>query len=139
MPETLPIDQIRTDGRTQIRVETDIPQAEGFAEDTAAGAVFPPIVVFFDGAEYWLADGFHRIIATEALGLVEIAAVVREGGRCDFVCGGRQCFARAEADEPGQAERDDAVAERPGVVGVVRLGNLADMRCHPSVRRQDPS
>jgi hypothetical protein len=29
--------------------------AEGYAEDMAAGAVFPPIVVFFDGAEYWLA------------------------------------------------------------------------------------
>jgi hypothetical protein len=32
MPETLPIDQIRTDGGTQIRVETDIPQAERASE-----------------------------------------------------------------------------------------------------------
>jgi ParB-like chromosome segregation protein Spo0J len=47
----------------------------------AAGGVFPPIVVFFDGAEYWLGDGFHRIIAAVALGLVEIAADVREDPR----------------------------------------------------------
>ena len=24
------------------------------------GAEFPPLIVFFDGATYWLADGFHR-------------------------------------------------------------------------------
>jgi hypothetical protein len=42
-------------------------------------------VVFFDGAEYWLADGFHRIIAAETLGLVEIAADVRPGGRRDAI------------------------------------------------------
>jgi hypothetical protein len=37
--------------------------AKGYAEDMAAGAVFPAIVLFFDGAEYWLVDGFHRILA----------------------------------------------------------------------------
>jgi hypothetical protein len=31
----------------------------------AAGAVFPPIVVFFDGAEYWLANSFQQIIAAK--------------------------------------------------------------------------
>jgi hypothetical protein len=50
-----------------------------------AGVVFPLVVVFFDGAEYWLADGFHRIIAAEELGLAEIAADVREGTRRDAI------------------------------------------------------
>jgi ParB-like chromosome segregation protein Spo0J len=76
---------IRLDGGTQIRAETDITQAQGYAEDMAAGAVFPPIVVFFDGAEFWLADGFHRLIAAEELGLVEISADVREGDRRDAI------------------------------------------------------
>jgi hypothetical protein len=38
----------------------------------AAGAVFPPVVVFFNEEEYWLADSFHRIIAANAVGLAEI-------------------------------------------------------------------
>jgi hypothetical protein len=46
----------------------------------AAGAVFPAIVVFFDGAEYWLADGFHRVIAAKALGLAEISADMGDKG-----------------------------------------------------------
>jgi hypothetical protein len=74
MPETLLIKQIRVDGGTQIRVETDITQAEGYAEDMAAGAVVPAAVVFFDGAEYWLADGFHRMRTHERAWREEIAA-----------------------------------------------------------------
>jgi hypothetical protein len=50
-----------------------------------AGAVFLPIVVFSDGAEYWLADGFHKIIAAEELGLIEISTDVREGGQRDAI------------------------------------------------------
>src|SRR5690349_13404971 len=33
----------------------------------SGGAVFPSIVIFFSGAEYWLADGFHRLITAAAL------------------------------------------------------------------------
>jgi hypothetical protein len=81
----LAIDLIRVDGGTQIRVETDVTQADGYAEDMAAGAVFPPIVVFFDEVEYWLADGFHRLIAAETIGRTEIAADVRGGTRRDAI------------------------------------------------------
>jgi hypothetical protein len=47
------------------------------------GAKFPPIVVYFDGGRYWLADGFHRLYATDAAGLSHVLADVREGGRRD--------------------------------------------------------
>jgi hypothetical protein len=81
----LDIDAIRTKGGTQIRVERNDTVAEAYRDEIAAGAEFPPVVVFFDGAEYWLADGFHRIIAAEELGLVEISADVREGDRRDAI------------------------------------------------------
>jgi hypothetical protein len=55
------------------------------------GVVFPPPVVFFDGADYWLASGFHRRAAheavAEALGLAnpEIDCDVRQGTVRDAV------------------------------------------------------
>jgi hypothetical protein len=57
--------------------------AEGYSEDMAAGAVFPPVTVFFDGTEYWLADGWHRVCAARCLGWQAIAAEVLPGGLRD--------------------------------------------------------
>ena len=47
------------------------------------GAVFPPVVVFYDGAEYWLADGFHRRAAFERTNQRDILAHVEQGTRRD--------------------------------------------------------
>lgn len=59
----LALDRIRLDGGTQPRAEVRIDIVEEYAEEMRQGAVFPPVVVFFDGTEYWLADGFHRLAA----------------------------------------------------------------------------
>jgi hypothetical protein len=48
-------------------------------------AKFPPITVFYDGTDYWLADGFHRVEVHKQLGLVEIEADIRQGTRRDAV------------------------------------------------------
>ena len=58
--KTLPMDVIRIDGGTQSRVKIRTDVVDDYAEHMANGAVFPPGVAFFDGKEYWLADGFHR-------------------------------------------------------------------------------
>jgi hypothetical protein len=49
----------------------------------AAGAIFPPVVVFYDGTSYWLADGFHRVKATEQSGSDEIVCDLRQGTQQD--------------------------------------------------------
>ena len=75
----LRLEQIRTDGGTQPRAQMDWTVVAEYAADMGNGATFPPVVVFYDGSEYWLADGFHRVEAAKSLGLVEIAADVRQG------------------------------------------------------------
>lgn len=62
--KALPIDVIRIDGETQSRTKIHQDVVDDYAEKMADGAVFPAPVAFFDGKEYWLADGFHRYHAT---------------------------------------------------------------------------
>ena len=54
-------EKIRMDGGTQPRSQLLIEVMEDYAEQMRAGVEFPPITVFFDGNDYWLADGFHRL------------------------------------------------------------------------------
>jgi hypothetical protein len=81
----LRLEQIRTDGGTQPRAQIDWVVVSEYAADMEEGATFPPVVVFYDGSDYWLADGFHRVEAAKSLGLVEIAADIRQGTRRDAV------------------------------------------------------
>lgn len=78
-------DQIRLDGGTQCRATLDSEHIATIAEAWSVGAEIPPIVVFHDGTNYWLADGFHRYHAAQKNGAVEIACDVRSGTRADAV------------------------------------------------------
>src|SRR6476469_4954903 len=81
----LAIDIIRQDGGTQPRAIIQNEWISDYAEDMRAGAAFPPIVVFYDGSDYWLADGFHPTGAAHAAAYSEIEADVRQGTRRDAV------------------------------------------------------
>jgi transposase-like protein len=59
----LNIDSIRIDGGTQPRAELHTDVVNEYAELMRGGAAFPPVSVFYDGQDYWLADGFHRFHA----------------------------------------------------------------------------
>lgn len=86
---------IRTDGGTQPRMLIDVSVVEDYADQIADGREFPPVVVFFDGSEYWLADGFHRYHAqADVLGIATINADVREGSQRDAIL--YSCGANAE-------------------------------------------
>lgn len=74
---------IRLDGGTQIRARIDEPTVAEYAEQMTAGSVFPPLVVYYDGENYWLADGFHRQAAAAAAGLNEFDCELRQGSRRD--------------------------------------------------------
>jgi len=83
--EKLNISVIRVDGGTQARVEVSKGVVADYADQILAGVEFPPVVVFHDGADYWLADGFHRVQAHLAAKSEVIDVDVREGARRDAI------------------------------------------------------
>jgi exonuclease VII small subunit len=74
---------IRIDGGTQPRNNIDYDVVTEYAELMREGTKFPPVDVFFDGAEYWLADGFHRYHATKANATASIDAIIHTGSLRD--------------------------------------------------------
>lgn len=71
------LDSIIAEGTTQMRGYDEKLVAQ-YAEAMKDGAVFPPVVVFADGAKYYLADGFHRVGAARAIKAKTIEADVHE-------------------------------------------------------------
>jgi ParB-like chromosome segregation protein Spo0J len=69
-----------------------------YVNDLNEGAQFPPIIVFFDGASYWVADGFHRLAAFKRAGRSTIRAEIKPGGARDAVLytAGIKTFTRAQ-------------------------------------------
>ena len=90
--KAIPIELIRTDGGTQIRAcATYQTKVDEYAVAMTQDADFPPLTVFWDGAEYWLADGFHRLGAynfiMQTLGLpgMNLPCEVLEGTQRDAI------------------------------------------------------
>ena len=75
----LQISTITVNGSTQARTEINQSIVAEYSEALKAGTVFPPVIVFEDGASIWLADGFHRYHAHLHAGLSEIDCDVRIG------------------------------------------------------------
>lgn len=66
----IPIESIRVDGGTQARAGLNLETVAEYAETWQELSYqqnglsrMPPIVLFHDGSDYWLADGFHRLAA----------------------------------------------------------------------------
>jgi len=76
---TLPIQAITWDLQCQPRAFLDRDVIDQYAEEMSEGAIFPPVVVFHEGDDHWLADGFHRVAAAKQAGLDAVNCEVREG------------------------------------------------------------
>ncbi|KAI9129462.1 hypothetical protein [Acaryochloris sp. CCMEE 5410] len=81
LTENLSISKIKIDQEIHVFSKLNDAVISEFSEAMQRGADFPPITVFYDGSEYWLADGFHRIKAKEANGDRNILAEVEFGSR----------------------------------------------------------
>ncbi len=99
--EWLTLSEIRRDGGTQPRAKLDLKHVATLVEVLEDGGELDPstslrvkaersrsldpVTVFYDGVEYWLADGFHRCKAHEDYGQEEINCTIIQGTRRDAV------------------------------------------------------
>lgn len=131
---------IRIDGGTQSRVALSEEYISELAQALSEGDVLPPIILFYDGSEYWLADGFHRYHAVKKQEQETIASEVKQGTRRDAIlysvgANAQHGLRRTNADKRRAVETllrdpewttwsDRAIARRCGVhhqmVGIVR-------------------
>ena len=77
--KSLPLDLLKIDGGTQSRLKIDEEYIDEIYENMKEDRLYPPVTVFFDGKEYWLADGFHRYHATRKNGKVSIECNITNG------------------------------------------------------------
>ena len=82
---SLALSLIRRDPRAQPRERMSDATIDEYRAELGRGAVFPPVVVFFDGETHWLADGFHRLAAADRAELPEFLAEVRPGTLRDAI------------------------------------------------------
>lgn len=75
----LKLEQIIIDKGTQTREEIDQKTVTEYAEALMNKEVFPPVIVFHDGINYYLADGFHRYFANKQVKSTHIEADVTNG------------------------------------------------------------
>jgi len=159
--ERIDIGNVRIDGGTQPRTEINLQLVEEYADALTEGDAFPQGVVFFDGACYWLADGFHRYhaakrIAAKRIGADQLDAHVIEGTKRDAILHSVQANAehgarRTNADKHkavltllNDAEwakwSDREIAKRCRVsanfVGTLRPHLSSDDRCERPVARK---
>jgi len=77
--KTIPLDAINISGGTQSRLKIDEDYVEEIYEKMKDDVEYLPVTIFFDGKEYWLADGFHRYHATRKNGKASIKCNVTNG------------------------------------------------------------
>lgn len=83
--KTIKLSDIVIDEDTQQRESIDLAMVAEYAESIQCGSKFPPVTVFFDSAQYWLADGYHRYYAHKDSGIPEIYADIHDGTKDDAV------------------------------------------------------
>ena len=92
----------------RIRAAIDTQVVGEYADAMMAGAEFPPIVLFDDGAHRYLADGFHRVLAARRLALVDLAVEIEPGTKAEalwFALGAN----RTNGMRLGQADKKHAI------------------------------
>jgi hypothetical protein len=81
----LAVDSLRIDGGTQLRAKIDQATVDEYRAGWVNEVKFPPLVVFHDGTDNWLADGFHRYHGASAACVPTVPCDVRAGTQRDAI------------------------------------------------------
>lgn len=79
------LDEITLDGRTQPRAIVDNYIVDEYRLDMLAGDTFPPLMVFRENGNYYLADGWHRLQAAHQVGRKTIPCAIKQGTLRDAI------------------------------------------------------
>jgi len=79
------IDNLIVDAGTQPREKISQDIVDEYAELMKTGTIFPSVVVFREGKNNWLADGYHRLLAAKQNEQTAIDAEIKEGGLRDAI------------------------------------------------------
>jgi hypothetical protein len=96
------LSDIRIDGGTQARAKMSDETVQSYADALKDGVEFPPVVAFYDGKDYWLADGFNRYYAHQMIKRKEIEVDVRRGNILDaklYACGANATHGQPRSHE----------------------------------------
>jgi uncharacterized ParB-like nuclease family protein len=120
--KTIDVEKIRLDGGTQPRKKIYEETIQNYTEVLLEGVTMPPVTVYFDGKDHWLADGFHRYHAHKRAGYKGLSCIVNKGTKRDafiFSLGANHDHGMPRTNE----EKRDAVIT---AVNDVELCELSD-------------
>lgn len=152
--ERIALDSILLSGECQLRSGIVQDVVDDYAALLIAGVDLPPVTVFADGRDTFLADGYHRHAAHKKLGHLTIVADLRSGTQRDAVlfslgankehglrrtnADKRRVVERMLADDEWSRWSDRAIAQHCGVshvlVASVRDATGNSSSCEPGKR-----
>lgn len=148
------LSKIRIDGGTQPRAELSQETVAEYAElYRATPSTMPPVMLFFDGAVYWLADGFHRYFGAKAAGRDCIAEDITPGTQRDAIlfslsANSRHGLKRSNADKRKAVKTllddvewskwSDHELARRCAVSVSFVGDIRKSICSQTTDNQQP-
>jgi len=77
------IEKIRIDGDTQSRIAISEKTVQDYTEVLMDGVKMPPVKIYHDGVDWWLADGFHRYFAHKRAKINEVECEITKGTKRD--------------------------------------------------------
>lgn len=114
------LSEVSLDSDLQPRETITESVVDEYAEAMIRGETFPPVVLFNDGAAYWLADGYHRYKAAQKAGLHSVSAEFRTGTRHDAL---RYALS---ANTTHGLRRSQADRRRAVLIALREFGELSD-------------